>query len=71
MDEGGSLIGWQSLEQDPGRNSRLWPLLAQARDRYAAGIAQIEEALTAPTTVDALRIWLAEDCTPEPGRCRA
>jgi len=43
LDEAGSLIGWQSPEQDPDR--KLWPLLAEARDHYAAGIAQIENVL--------------------------
>lgn len=45
LDRAGSLIGWQSPEQDPGRNAKLRPLLAEARDHYAAGIAQIEKAL--------------------------
>ena len=40
-----ALIGWQSPEQDPDRNAKLWPLLAEARDHYAAGITQIEKAL--------------------------
>ena len=45
LDKAGSLIGWQSPEQDADRDAKLWPLLAEARDHYAAAIARIEEAL--------------------------
>ncbi len=45
LDKCGSLIGWQSPEQDAARDARLWPLLAEARDHYAAGIARIAKAL--------------------------
>ncbi len=45
LDEAAGLIGWQSPELDPERNARTWPLLARAREHYAAGIARIEEAL--------------------------
>ncbi len=45
LDKADSLIGWQSPEQDPDRDAKLWPLLAEARDHYAAAIAQVEAAL--------------------------
>jgi hypothetical protein len=45
LDKAGSLIGWQSPDQDAARDAKLWPLLAEARDHYAAGIARIEKAL--------------------------
>jgi hypothetical protein len=45
LDSAEPLIGWSSPEQDADRNAKLWPLLAKARDHYAAGIAQIEKAL--------------------------
>jgi hypothetical protein len=45
LDRCSSLIGWQSPEQDAARDAKLWPLLAEARDRYAAGIGHIEKAL--------------------------
>jgi hypothetical protein len=45
LDEASGLIGWQSPEHDPARNAKLWPMLAQARDHYAAAVAQIEAAL--------------------------
>lgn len=45
LDKADGLIGWQSPEQDPDRNAKLWPLLAEARDHYAAAMARIGEAL--------------------------
>jgi len=45
LDEAEPLIGWQSPEHDEDRNAKLWPLLARARDHYAAAIAGIEKAL--------------------------
>jgi formylglycine-generating enzyme required for sulfatase activity len=45
LDGAEALIYWQSPEQDAGRNEKLWPVLAQARDHHAAGIALIEQAL--------------------------
>lgn len=47
LDKAAGLIGWQSPEQDADRNAKLWPLLAEARDHYAAAIARIEAALKA------------------------
>ncbi len=51
LDQAEPLIGWQSPEQDAERNAKLWPLLARARDHYAAGIAHIEKVL--PLLADA------------------
>jgi hypothetical protein len=45
LDMASPLIDWGSPEQDTGRNEKLWPILAQARDRYATAIGRIEEAL--------------------------
>ena len=45
LDEAEPLIGWQSPDHDEDRNAKLWPLLARARDHYAAAIAEIEKAL--------------------------
>jgi hypothetical protein len=46
LDQAEPLIGWQSPEHDAARNAKLWPLLATARDRYAAAIGHVERAVT-------------------------
>jgi len=45
LDRAEPLLAWDSPELDADRNAKLWPLLTEARERYAAGIARIEEAL--------------------------
>jgi hypothetical protein len=45
LDKCEKLLGWESPELDGARNAAVWPLLAKARDHYAAGIALIEKAL--------------------------
>ncbi len=45
LEQAAGLVGWQSPELDPERNAKVWPLLARAREHYAAGIALIERAL--------------------------
>jgi len=45
LDKAETLLAWDSPDQDPDRNAKLQPILAKARDHYAAGIAYIEEAL--------------------------
>lgn len=45
LDRAAPLIGWQSPELDAGRNANLWPILAEARDHYAAAIVHVEKAL--------------------------
>jgi hypothetical protein len=46
LEEGRSLLGWNTPEgPDPERNREAAALLAEARDRYAGGIAAIERAL--------------------------
>jgi hypothetical protein len=45
LDEAEPLLAWQSPEHDAARNEALAPLLARARDHYAAAIALIEQAL--------------------------
>lgn len=49
LDQAEPPIGWESPEQDADRNTKLWPLLAVARDHYAAAIGHIEKALPALT----------------------
>jgi hypothetical protein len=45
LDQAEPLLAWQTPELDADRNARVWPLLAEARDHYAAAIASIERAL--------------------------
>jgi len=45
LDAATPLIDWKSPEHDADRNGRLWPILAKARDHYAAAIGHIERAL--------------------------
>ncbi len=45
LDKCSSLIGWKSPERDDARDARLRPLLAEARDHYAAAIGHVEKAL--------------------------
>jgi len=45
LDSAGKLIGWESPTEDAGRNEKLWPILARARDHYARGVAEVEKAL--------------------------
>jgi len=39
------LLRWDSPSLDAQRNAEPWPILVQARDHYAAAIAQIEKSL--------------------------
>jgi hypothetical protein len=50
LDQAEPLIGWQSPEHDAARDAKLWPLLATARDRYAAAIGHVEKAVTRLTS---------------------
>ena len=45
LDKAESMVAWDSPEHDADRNAKLWPIIAKARDHYAAGIAYIEETL--------------------------
>ncbi|MFO7956355.1 MAG: hypothetical protein R6X33_04595 [Candidatus Brocadiia bacterium] len=45
LDKCSAGIGWRSPERDDARDARLWPLLAEARNHYAAGIGHLEKAL--------------------------
>lgn len=48
LDEAHDLLGWQApTDPDARRNARVAAILARARDAYAAGIIQLEQALTA------------------------
>ena len=57
------------LAASTDRNAKLWPILAQARDHYAAGIALVEQALpsvagvgvSVPSTGGDVWVWLRGD----------
>jgi len=45
LDKAGSLIGWQSPEEAPNSDAKLWPFLTEARGHDGAGVSQVEAAL--------------------------
>jgi len=47
LDTAGRLLNWDAPKSDAKRNEELVPILARARDHYAAAIDQVEKAVGA------------------------